>query len=489
MPLPRRVTTEVRHEYAQGDNRTVYALVDPRSNRVRYIGATTQTLKVRLNGHLQTPVRRVKAWVDDLAADGLTPQILPIKECVPEADLRDLERAEIARRLIAGESLLNESATAPARKHIERRREQERIERERAAWEHVANQVRTVVGGPLAPGDVPPIPLNRQSLEAYDALIRTEDEPDLEVISDPNLHLTKSTRLHLARGGASDVLWQSVQPMWGRLRGMVQQHFDDVLAGRVGTVFEGRWRDLRDAARYLALLPWGIMAVGPWAALAERAGMDTAGSAFIDWVSDDITVREALHVLLVRSGGRMGPLSALDNVDNFSRPSTGLVAMTAAHHPGFDLPQVLNLEMRRFLESMLRDGQLTPAMADLLLKLDPHALDNILGPDITAAIDVQLGLPSGTSRNVLTTLLEGPGRWHLGNLDRIVARAAGALPTVEAPDFSGWVGNTVPMLHAITGALMAAGTLTAPAGKTPAECVSEVRALWCADLSVLERIA
>jgi hypothetical protein len=274
---------------------------------------------------------------------------------------------------------------------------------------------------------------------------------------------------------------------------MVGKPFDNVLAARVGSVFSERWIDLQDAPQYLALLPWGIMAVGPWAALAERAGMDISGSAFIDWVSDDPTVREALTILLVRSGGRMGPLSTLDRYDTAWRPSTGLVAMTAAHHPGFDLPQELHVEMGMFLELMLRDRQLTPAMADLLLKLDPRALDNLLGQEITAGIDARLGLPPGSSRDVLAATLErleGSRRPQLEGLVRVLNRAKGVFPTVDAPDFRHWAGDTVPMFQAITGSLMTSGVLAAtPDGKTPAEHVSNVRALWCADLSWLKRTA
>jgi hypothetical protein len=231
------------------------------------------------------------------------------------------------------------------------------------------------------------------------------------------------------------------------------------------------------------------MAVGPWAALAERAGMDATGETFIDWVSDDAAVRAALRVLLVRSGGRMGRLRALDNVNNFSRPSTGLVAMTAAHHPGFDLPQVLNREVAIFLESVVRDGQLTPAMSDLLCRLDPRALNHILGPDIAAGIDTQLDLPSGTSLNVLAAVLEKSTSWNLGMLDRIVDRARGAFPTVETPSYSGFSGNTAPMFQAVTVTLAAAGILPPPANRTPAELVNEVRALWCGNLGRSERVA
>lgn len=469
---------------------TVYALVDPRDSRVRYIGATTQTLKARLNGHTGSRTQRVKAWVDELASQGLTPQIEPIIEGVDEGDLRDAERAEITRRLVAGEQLLNESATAPARHRIERQRKVDRVERERAAWECAAHQVRSIVGGPLSPMGVPVPRLGRHFEQAYLDLMKAEDEPDREVEPDVDRRLSKETRLRFARADAADALWRSVRPVWSSLRRKVDKEFEEVLSCRVGAIFSERWTDFQDASRYLALLPWGMIAVGPWAALAERAGMDISGSAFVDWATDDPSVREALTMLLVRSGGRMGPLSVLDDFDASLRPSTGLVAITAAYHPGFDLPQELILEVRSFLESVLRGGSLTPAMADLLLELDPGALDKLLGPEITAGIDARLGLPPGTSADVLVAVLEKSGGRHLNKLADIVNRARGALPTVEAPDFSHWHGDTMPMFQAVTASLTAAGVLTAtPDGKTPAELVSEVRALWCADPNMLERAA
>lgn len=462
---------------------TVYVLIDPRDDRVRYVGATTQMLKDRLQGHMTRAAARVKAWIDDLAADGLTPRIEPISEGVPESQLRDREREEITRRLIAGDRLLNEAATAQGRRHIERRSEEERIERERSAWEHVANQVRSIVGGPLAPGDVAPIPISPTVMTDYQALLRARDEAARVPAATEFERAVQKTQFDRAHEQISEALWRSVQPFWGELRGIADRRFDEVLEGRVYAAFKEPWADLEDLPRYLALLPWGIMAVGPWAALAERAGMDITGAEFIDWVSDDVDVREALHVLLVRAGGRMGPLSALDNFNNLSRPSTGLIAMTAAHSTSFELPRVLNGQVVAFLESIVRDGQLTPAMGDLLQRLDRGALDRLLGPNIVAGVDAQLGLPAGASTDVLTLVLERSTAQNMDSLRRIVNRAKGRFPTVETPDFRFFVGNTVPMLRSITASLVASGAIPSPADQTPAEVVAEVRTLWHGDRS------
>lgn len=462
---------------------TVYVLIDPRNNRVRYVGATTKTLKARLQGHMTRAATRVKAWIDDLAADGLSPRIEPIDEGIPESQLRDREREEITRRLIAGDRLLNEAATAQGRRHLEQRCEEERIEHERLAWEHVANQVRSIVGGPLAPGDVAPIPINPKVMADYRALLRAREEAARIPAATEFERAEQAARLERAHEKISEALWRSVQPSWGELRGIADRSFDYLLEGRVYAAFKKPWADLQDLPRYLALIPWGIMAVGPWAALAERAGMDITSTEFIDWVSDDADVRDALHVLLVRAGGRMGPLSALDNFNNLSRPSTGLVAMTAAHSEGFELPRVLNGQVVAFLDSIVRDGQLTPAMGDLLQRLDRGALDRLLGPNIAAGVDAQLSLQPGTSVDVLTAVLEKSTALHVDSLRRIVNRAKGKFPTVETPDFRLFVGNTVPMLRAITASLVVSGAIPAPADRKPAEVVNDVRALWCGDRS------
>lgn len=59
---------------------TIYALVDPRDGRVRYIGRTSQSLVERLQGHCdyaaryrsQTPLMR---WLRELLAAGISPRI------------------------------------------------------------------------------------------------------------------------------------------------------------------------------------------------------------------------------------------------------------------------------------------------------------------------------------------------------------------------------------------------------------------------------
>lgn len=466
---------------------TVYTLVDPRDNRVRYIGATTRSLKARLTGHLTSPTPRIKAWVDEVVSGGFIPRIEPIKEGVPEGELWDLEHAEITQRLIAGEPLLNESGTARARRHLEQQHELALAERERAAWEHAANQVRGAIGGPLAPGGIPAIPFSRRSVQAYNDLFQARAGLNAGV-SPPYMQQDRCER---AQEKAEKALWLSAQGAWGRLRGRVRDLFESVLTSRVENVLNGRWTNLDEASRYLTLLPWEMVAVTPWAALAKRAGMDVSSGTFVDWVTDDPSVREALVILQNRPRDGRRPLSLLNHYDTRTSLSTGLVALTAAHLPGFDLPRTLRSDVKTFLESMLHDGQLSPPMAALLVELDPLALDRLLGPDITVGLDARLGLPAGAARDVLSAVLEMAGRPQRGDrLVRIVNRAKGVLPTVDAPDFSGWCGNDIPMFQTVIASLAAAGVLTpTPRRMTPAELVDEVRALWSADPDWLERAA
>lgn len=63
---------------------TVYALIDPRDGKPRYIGQTKRPLAERLSGHLGSTRTqpRVRAWVAELRAAGLRPRIIPLREGV-----------------------------------------------------------------------------------------------------------------------------------------------------------------------------------------------------------------------------------------------------------------------------------------------------------------------------------------------------------------------------------------------------------------------
>ena len=85
----------------------IYGLFDPRDGLLRYVGQTTVTLKMRLQGHYSDPKRnRKNNWIKSLRSGGLRPVIKAISEH-PIEELDDMEVATIAMVQSAGASLLN----------------------------------------------------------------------------------------------------------------------------------------------------------------------------------------------------------------------------------------------------------------------------------------------------------------------------------------------------------------------------------------------
>lgn len=83
------------HGHTTKDTGTVYGLYDPLSDRLVYVGSTTQKLNHRLHGHLQSPAARIAPWVATLRAMGRRPIIRPIHEGVGVDVLLMLEQEEI----------------------------------------------------------------------------------------------------------------------------------------------------------------------------------------------------------------------------------------------------------------------------------------------------------------------------------------------------------------------------------------------------------
>lgn len=57
---------------------TVYGLIDPRTNAIRYVGCTAKSLDARCQDHVGRRLSSsapVHAWVGELFADGLRPMI------------------------------------------------------------------------------------------------------------------------------------------------------------------------------------------------------------------------------------------------------------------------------------------------------------------------------------------------------------------------------------------------------------------------------
>jgi len=53
----------------------IYILIDPRTDEIRYVGKTEQSINARINGHMQdnTPCHRVH-WLNELKREGLKPR-------------------------------------------------------------------------------------------------------------------------------------------------------------------------------------------------------------------------------------------------------------------------------------------------------------------------------------------------------------------------------------------------------------------------------
>lgn len=85
---------------------TIYSLVDPRTNRVRYIGATNN-LKTRISNHLYGIDRgHCKNWIKSLTVLGLRP-IAIVLDVVEDHQREDAERAWILGFRQSGASLTN----------------------------------------------------------------------------------------------------------------------------------------------------------------------------------------------------------------------------------------------------------------------------------------------------------------------------------------------------------------------------------------------
>jgi GIY-YIG catalytic domain len=90
---------------------TVYALIDPRTSAVRYVGLTEKPLAERLRNHLCRPgitaATRHGAWLRELRGDGVKPQIVALEQ-VPHGEYAyDAEGYWIRSFLDRGADLTN----------------------------------------------------------------------------------------------------------------------------------------------------------------------------------------------------------------------------------------------------------------------------------------------------------------------------------------------------------------------------------------------
>ncbi len=85
----------------------IYALVDPTTGKIRYVGWTAGELNKRLKGHLLDPRSAIMArWLRGLKAKGIEPQIKRLSTVLWE-NRHKKEREWIIKLADDGEPLLN----------------------------------------------------------------------------------------------------------------------------------------------------------------------------------------------------------------------------------------------------------------------------------------------------------------------------------------------------------------------------------------------
>lgn len=86
----------------------IYKLIDPKTNEIRYIGRTVQTLTNRLKKHLKANDKSYRVnWIKSLANEGLTPLIELICETNTFEDCCELEQFYIKKYKNIGCNLIN----------------------------------------------------------------------------------------------------------------------------------------------------------------------------------------------------------------------------------------------------------------------------------------------------------------------------------------------------------------------------------------------
>lgn len=92
----------------------IYHLSDPRDGQVRYVGATSCTLRRRLNTHISKRVGSTPRhlWLSELFVLGLRPLITLIAEC-DKSTVNSEEQRWIEHYRAAGFEMLNQDGAAP----------------------------------------------------------------------------------------------------------------------------------------------------------------------------------------------------------------------------------------------------------------------------------------------------------------------------------------------------------------------------------------
>jgi hypothetical protein len=87
---------------------SIYALKDPRTDEIRYVGKTSVSLTKRFSRHLSEHKKTHKChWVQSLREQGIKPTLVLLEECETETEANDAERTWIAVLPRFGVSLTN----------------------------------------------------------------------------------------------------------------------------------------------------------------------------------------------------------------------------------------------------------------------------------------------------------------------------------------------------------------------------------------------
>jgi hypothetical protein len=435
---------------------TVYALIDPRDGTTRYIGQTTKTLAARLRGGYAP---RVRAWITELRSAGLAPQITAVREGVPADDLLVAEAEEITRIIAAGGTLLNEQVTGLGRKLLSERHEAERVAGERDAWAALADAALDTLGGPLPPGDLPDVQIPDSSWRFMSAVDpgRRERMESLRV-SDPRetfyeRHRILQTMEREQEQPGRELRW-AMHGAWGRVNGLAGDRFGDQFDLNVSVVAETPCGSRAEASRHLALIAWYMVAVHPWHHLAQLGGLAADDETFIAWAGRDAEVREALEFLARRRQLERLPY---EWYSPFEKGPGHLLGAVAAAYSGVT-PKAIVPHIIEVLGKVADDHQLTQPMADLLMRLNPRALDAVFGKDIAAEIDRDLSLAAGTSGRVLRAVVERIVHVNDPQVRRAADRSAHTLPVTSLPDYGGWYGPSILAAWTVSASLVRTGT-------------------------------
>lgn len=129
---------------------SIYALCDPDTDAIRYVGVTKKTLQERLEGHLiHPPSEGVREWVEELQLAGKVPSIRLLESTSPDQRYV-VEQRYIERMLAQGCDLLNRNGNPAYMEAAKERRRLERIKRSR----EIREQGREILERPEVSSDI-----------------------------------------------------------------------------------------------------------------------------------------------------------------------------------------------------------------------------------------------------------------------------------------------------------------------------------------------